>query len=65
MKGAKKNSAPEGIKKEQLKRRVTDDGLSDHTSQALWIGEPLALNLSVLDPPGMNQGVARFGKSDF
>src|SRR5437867_3782076 len=44
---------------------LTDDDLADHTSLALWIGEPLALDETVLDPPGMNQGVARFGKSDF
>ena len=44
---------------------LTDDDLADHTSLALWIGEPLALDQTVLDPPGMNQGVARFGKSDF
>jgi len=25
----------------------------------------LPLDVSVLDPPGMNQGVARFGLSDF
>ena len=37
---------------------------ADHTSLAQWIGEPLSLDLSVLDPPGMNQGVARFGQSD-
>jgi DOPA 4,5-dioxygenase len=48
-----------------LVHRLTDDDLADHTSQAFWIGEPLALDLSVLDPPGMNQGIARFGKSDF
>ena len=48
-----------------LVHQLTDDDLADHTSQALWIGEPLALDLSVLDPPGVNQGVARFGKSDF
>ncbi|MBB6093961.1 DOPA 4,5-dioxygenase [Povalibacter uvarum] len=48
-----------------LVHQLTDDDLADHTSQALWIGEPLPLDLSVLDPPGMNQGVARFGKSDF
>jgi aromatic ring-cleaving dioxygenase len=48
-----------------LVHRLTDDDLADHTSEAMWIGEPLALNLSVLDPPGMNQGIARFGKSDF
>jgi aromatic ring-cleaving dioxygenase len=44
---------------------LTDDDLADHTSLARWIGEPLALDTSVLDPPGVNQGVARFGKSDF
>jgi len=44
---------------------LTDDDLADHTSLAVWIGEPLALNLSVLDPPGVNQGIARFGKTDF
>src|SRR5688572_8819405 len=43
---------------------LTDDDLADHTSLGQWIGEPLALDLSVLDPPGMNKGVARFGKSD-
>jgi DOPA 4,5-dioxygenase len=44
---------------------LTEDDLADHTSLATWIGEPLVLDLSVLDPPGLNQGVARFGKSDF
>jgi DOPA 4,5-dioxygenase len=44
---------------------LTDDDLVDHTSRAIWIGEPLPLDLSVLDPPGMNQGIARFGKADF
>ena len=44
---------------------LTDDDLADHTALARWIGEPLELNLSVLDPPGDNQGVSRFGKSDF
>ena len=44
---------------------LTDDDLADHTSLASWIGEPLALDLAALDPPGVNQGVARFGKSDF
>ena len=43
---------------------LTDDDLADHTSLAIWIGEPLSLDHSVLDPPGMNQGIARFGKSD-
>jgi DOPA 4,5-dioxygenase len=44
---------------------LTDDDLADHTSLAHWIGEPIPLDLSVLDPPGMNQGVGRFGSSDF
>lgn len=44
---------------------LTDDDLADHTSLAHWLGEPLELDLSVLDPPGVNQGVPRFGKTDF
>ena len=44
---------------------LTDDDLADHTSLGHWIGEPVDLDLSVLDPPGRNQGVPRFGKSDF
>ncbi|MCL6730604.1 DOPA 4,5-dioxygenase family protein [Sphingomonas hankyongi] len=44
---------------------LTDDDLADHTSLADWIGEPVDLDVSVLDPPGHNQGVARFGRSDF
>ena len=44
---------------------LTDDDLADHTTLATWIGEPLPLKVEVLDPPGQNQGVARFGKSDF
>jgi aromatic ring-cleaving dioxygenase len=43
---------------------LTDNDLADHTSLALWIGEPLELDKTVLDLPGMNQGIARFGKSD-
>jgi len=43
---------------------LTDDDLADHTSLARWIGNPLPLDHSVLDPPGINQGIARFGKSD-
>jgi aromatic ring-cleaving dioxygenase len=43
---------------------LTDDDLADHTTLARWIGSPLVLDLTTLDPPGMNQGVARFGKSD-
>jgi aromatic ring-cleaving dioxygenase len=44
---------------------LTDDDLADHTTLAEWIGEPLPLDVSVLDPPGRNQGVPRFGKGDF
>ena len=44
---------------------LTDDDLADHTELGTWIGEPLDLDLTTLDPPGVNQGVARFGKSDF
>jgi DOPA 4,5-dioxygenase len=44
---------------------LTDDDLADHTDLAHWIGEPVELDLTVLDPPGKNQGVARFGKTDF
>lgn len=44
---------------------LTDDDLADHTILGHWIGEPVALDVTALDPPGRNQGVARFGKSDF
>lgn len=44
---------------------LTDDDMADHTTLAHWIGEPVDLDLTVLDPPGTNQGVPRFGKTDF
>lgn len=44
---------------------LTDDDLADHTTLAHWIGTPIELDLTTLDPPGRNQGVARFAKSDF
>jgi len=44
---------------------LTDDDLADHTTLARWIGGPVALDVTALDPPGVNQGVARFGKTDF
>lgn len=44
---------------------LTDNDLADHTSLAHWIGEPVELDVGVLDPPGHNQGVDRFGRSDF
>ncbi|MDE2485898.1 MAG: aromatic ring-opening dioxygenase [Alphaproteobacteria bacterium] len=43
---------------------LTEDDLADHTTLAHWIGEPLALDLATLDPPGLNQGLGRFGKTD-
>ena len=43
---------------------LTHDDLADHTTLAQWIGEPLELDTTVLDPPGHNQGMARFGRSD-
>ncbi|MGH6908661.1 MAG: DOPA 4,5-dioxygenase family protein [Phenylobacterium sp.] len=44
---------------------LTLDDLGDHTYLGRWIGEPVDLDLTVLDPPGVNQGIARFGKTDF
>ena len=44
---------------------LTLDDLADHTSLGQWIGEPIPLDLEVLDPPGINQGFERFGKRDF
>ena len=62
------SSVVAAIEKSDLRALVhplTDDDLADHTSLAHWIGEPLELDLTVLDPPGMNHGVERFGKADF
>jgi DOPA 4,5-dioxygenase len=44
---------------------LTLDDLGDHTHLGRWIGEPVELDLTVLDPPGVNQGIARYGKTDF
>ncbi len=44
---------------------LTDDDLADHTTLARWIGQPIELDLTTLDPPGVNQGIARFSKTDF
>jgi len=44
---------------------LTLDDLGDHTYLGRWVGEPVDLDLTVLDPPGVNQGLARFGKTDF
>jgi len=45
---------------------LTQDDLADHTTLAQWIGgPPLDLDLSVMDAPGENKGVPRFGKVDF
>ncbi len=44
---------------------LTDDDLADHTILGHWIGEPVELDVTVLDPTGVNQGIPRFGISDF
>ena len=44
---------------------LTDHDLADHTTLATWLGDPLPLDETVLDPPGHNQGVPRFGQSHF
>ncbi len=54
---------PTGLR--ALVHPLTDDDLADHTSLAHWIGEPVELDLTVLDPPGENKGVPRFGVGDF
>lgn len=41
------------------------DDLADHTQLGQWMGAPIELDLSCMDPPGINQGFARFGKTDF
>lgn len=54
---------PTGLR--ALVHPLTQDDLADHTSLGHWIGEPVELDLSVLDPIGQNKGVPRFGISDF
>jgi len=49
---------------ERLRPDEARSAQAQRREQAL-LGEPVELDLSTLDPPGMNQGVARFGKSDF
>lgn len=44
---------------------LTLDDLADHTTLGEWIGEQVELDLATLDPPGQNQGIARFGLRDF
>jgi DOPA 4,5-dioxygenase len=44
---------------------LTSNDLADHTHLGQWIGTPVELDLTVLDPPGINQGFSRFGKTDF
>ena len=44
---------------------LTYDDLADHTRLAQWIGAPIELDLSCMDPPGINQGFARYGRTDF
>jgi DOPA 4,5-dioxygenase len=58
-------AAIEASRLRALVHPLTDDDLADHTTLAHWIGEPLELDVSTLDPPGVNQGIPRFGRSDF
>ena len=44
---------------------LTQDDLADHTTLGQWIGAPIELDLTTLDPPGLNQGIPRFGQRDF
>jgi aromatic ring-cleaving dioxygenase len=44
---------------------LTQDDFADHTTLGQWIGEPVELDVSVLDPVGHNKGIPRFGISDF
>jgi aromatic ring-cleaving dioxygenase len=44
---------------------LTYDDLADHTRLGQWIGAPIELDLSCMDPPGINQGFARYGRTDF
>ncbi len=44
---------------------LTYDDQADHTHLGEWIGTPIELDLSCMDPPGINQGFARFGRTDF
>jgi DOPA 4,5-dioxygenase len=66
--GAARSAVVAAIEKTGLRALVhplTDDDLADHTSLAHWIGTPVELDVTVLDPPGVNQGIPRFGISDF
>lgn len=58
-------AAIEATKLRALVHPLTEDDLADHTTLAHWIGEPVELDVTVLDPPGVNQGIPRFGVSDF
>jgi len=58
-------AALEGTGLRALVHPLTDDDLADHTSHARWIGEPVDLDVTTLDPRGHNQGIARFGITDF
>ena len=57
-----------------LARAIDDCHEGDHLAvgrhgggclQPFSVGEPLKLDVSVLDPPGENKGIPRFGKTDF
>ena len=42
---------------------LTDDDLADHTSLAHWIGAPVELDVTVLDPPGFRTNLRSFRRS--
>ena len=42
---------------------LTADDLADHTTLGHWVGAPIELDLSVLDPPGTNQGSRASGRA--
>ena len=54
---------PTGLR--ALVHPLTQDDLADHTTLGQRIGKPVALDVTVLDPPGRNKGLARFGRRDF
>ena len=54
--GAAHHPNSRGHRIDSLIHPLTDDDLADHTTLAQWIGEPLPLDVSVLDPPPDTDG---------
>lgn len=42
---------------------VSPNDLEDHFQDAIWLGTPLSLDATKLDPPGMNKAFARLKKN--